>query len=301
MNSLNALLKNNTRHFLAHIKSYASQPAQYETLAVSVPKKNVYHVELNRPQKLNTLNQCMWSDLKKCFNTLHNDSDCRVVVISGQGKLFTAGIDLQSLVEYFSAANEIEDIGRRGRFLYKFIKDTQECITAVEECMKPVLAVVHGACLGAGVDLITAADIRYCTEDAWFQVKEVDVGLAADVGTLQRLPKVIGSASVVRELCYSARKVDAKEALDIGLVGKMLSDKQSAIDHALSMAELIASKSPVAVQATKQNILYSQDKTPREGLEHIALLNMLNHQSEDLSKSAIAAASRSGTPEFENY
>ncbi|RVE39976.1 hypothetical protein evm_015374, partial [Chilo suppressalis] len=128
-------------------------------------------------------------DLKDCFRALHDDAECRVIVLSGQGKLFTAGIDLNSLIEYFSTANDIEDIGRRGRFLYKYIKECQDSISSLEDCIKPVLTVIHGACIGAGVDLITAADMRYCTEDAWFQVKEVEVGLAPDVGTLQRLPK----------------------------------------------------------------------------------------------------------------
>ncbi|CAH0757132.1 unnamed protein product [Diatraea saccharalis] len=282
------------------IRCVSSLP-KYETLTVTVPKKNVYHVELSRPDKLNTVNKPMWGDLKKCFTALHHEPECRVIILSGQGKLFTAGIDLKSLIEYFSVANEIEDIGRRGRFLYTYIKECQESISALEECTKPVMSVVHGPCIGAGIDLITAADMRYCTEDAWFQVKEVAVGLAADVGTLQRLPKVIGSASTARELCFTARKFYAKEALEIGLVSKVFPDKESAMSHVMATAEQIASMSPVAVQATKQNIIFSQNKSNAEGLEHVALINMVNHQSEDLAKSAIAMASKGEKPEFEDY
>lgn len=116
---------------------------------------------------------------------------------------------------------EIDEVSRRGHWLEKTIKTSQEAITALEVCLKPVIVGVHSACVGAGVDLITAADIRYCTDDAWFQVKEVEIGMAADVGTLQRLPKVIGSQSLVRELCFTGRKFDSKEAFACGLVNRV--------------------------------------------------------------------------------
>ncbi|XP_063835472.1 delta(3,5)-Delta(2,4)-dienoyl-CoA isomerase, mitochondrial isoform X1 [Ostrinia nubilalis] len=303
MNTIKSLILNQPKNKFtaAVLRAYSSSKYSYETLAVSVPKKNVYHVELNRPDKLNTFNLAMWNEIGQCFKALHKEPECRVIVLSGQGKLFSAGIDLKSLVGYFTQANEIEDPPRRGRFLYDWMKDCQASITTLEDCIKPVLSVVHGACIGAGINLTTAADVRYCTEDAWFQVKEVEVGLAADVGVLQRLPKIVGNTSVARELCFTARKFDAKEALQIGLVGKVLPDKESALKHALQVAEDIATKSPVAVQATKLNIIYSQDKTPKEGLEHIALINMLNHQGEDFTKSAIALATKGEKPDFEDY
>ncbi|XP_068624499.1 delta(3,5)-Delta(2,4)-dienoyl-CoA isomerase, mitochondrial-like [Battus philenor] len=289
------LLVNNNKRVLEKImRRYSSSTgsAQYETLAVSVPKKYVYHVELNRPAKLNTFTPAMWKELSTCFSTLSETPECRVIVLSGQGKHFTGGIDLNGFIENASKAHELSDVARKARFLSYLIKEYQDGITALENCVKPVLAVVHNACVGAGVDLITAADIRYCTEEAWFQVKEVDVGLAADVGTLQRLPKVIGSASIARELCFTARKVPSKEALDIGLVSKVFSDKDSAIKEVLEVAQTIASKSPVAVQVTKQSLVYSQSRPTCEGLEHIRLLNMTMLQSDDLSKAAISQATK---------
>jgi Delta3,5-Delta2,4-dienoyl-CoA isomerase len=135
--------------------------------------------------------------------------------------------------------------------------------------VKPVITATHAACVGAGVDFITAADIRYCTKDAWFQVKEVDIGMAADVGTLQRLPKAIGSQSLVRELCYSARKMQSEEAKECGLVSKVFETKEKMLESALELAELIASKSPLAVQTTKKSIVYSMDHTNQEGLDQI--------------------------------
>ena len=116
---------------------------------------------------------------------------------------------------------EFEDVARKGRVLSRKIRAYQETMTSLEKCLKPIVSAVHSACIGAGIDMITAADIRYCTEDAWFSVKEVDIGMAADVGTLQRLPKVIKSQSLVRELCLTARKFDSKEAYDCGLVSRV--------------------------------------------------------------------------------
>lgn len=134
------------------------------------------------------------------------------------------------------------------------------------------MAAVHSACVGAGVDLITSADMRYCTKDAWFQVKEVDIGMAADVGTLQRLPKVIGNQSLVRELCFTARKMNSEEAERSGLIGKVFENKEEMMRAVIGLAESIGSKSPVAVQLTKKNIVFSQMKSNQEGLDHIVII-----------------------------
>ncbi|KAJ2943075.1 hypothetical protein O0L34_g18766 [Tuta absoluta] len=301
---LKSLISNQPRRIIANVcfRSYSSQTEvpKFETLAVSEPKKHVFHVALNRPKKLNTFSHNMWSELKSCFSSLSDNPQCRVVVLTGEGKHFTGGIDLNSFVENAAQANEFDDVARKARVLYHMIKAYQDGITAVEDCIKPVLVVTQNACVGAGVDLITAADIRYCTEDAWFQVKEVDIGLAADVGTLQRLPKVIGSTSIARELCFTARKLPAKEALQIGLVSKVYPDKDTAVNEVLSIAEEIACKSPVAVQTTKMSLVYSQSRPTKEGIMHIRLLNQAMLQSEDVAKAAVASASKGEPPEFDN-
>lgn len=283
------------RHF-----STSTGVPQFETLAITVPKKHVFHVELNRPKKLNTFNKAMWRELNECFSSLSNNSECRVVVLSGQGKHFTGGIEINSLVEMAAEAEDLPDVARKARYHYNFIKYAQDGITALEDCVKPVLTVVHNACIGAGVDLVTACDIRYCSQDAWFQVKEVDVGLAADVGTLQRLPKIIGNTSIARELCYTGRKFDAREASEIGFVSKVFPDKDTALSHALQVAEDVALKSPVAVQTTKQSLVYSQSRPNSDGLEHIRLLNSVMNQGEDLPKAAVAQATKSPPPDYEN-
>merc|ERR1711894_858417 len=176
-----------------------------------------------------------------------------------------------------------------GLSLKHFIMKYQESFNILETCTKPVIAAVHSGCVGGGIDMITACDIRYCTSDAWFQVKEVDVGLAADVGTLQRLPKVVGNDSLVRELCYTARKMYAQEALQFGLVSRIFENKEDMVKSAIELATDISSKSPVAVQGTKVNLVYSRDHSVREGLEYVAQWNMSMLQSEDLIKAAMAS------------
>lgn len=164
---------------------------------------------------------------------------------------------------------ETEDVARKGIVLERTIKLYQDSISAVERCPKPVIMAVHQACIGAGVDLITAGDIRYSTQDAFFQVKEVEIGMAADVGTLQRLPKVIGSQSLVRELCFTGRRFEAVEAERSGLISRVYPDKDALVSGALAVAEDIAGKSPIAVQTTKESLVYSLEHTNQEGLDHI--------------------------------
>ncbi|XP_071216543.1 delta(3,5)-Delta(2,4)-dienoyl-CoA isomerase, mitochondrial-like isoform X2 [Salvelinus alpinus] len=156
-------------------------------------------------------------------------------------------------------------------------------------CNKTVKACHVITCVPLGVDLITACDIRLCTQDAWFQVKEVDIGLTADVGTLQRLPKVIGSRSLVNELALTARKMYADEAKESGLVSRVFPDKEALMAGALEMAGEIAGRSPVAVQGTKVNLIYSRDHSVAEGLNYMATWNMSMLQTEDVMKSAAAS------------
>ncbi|KAF7265946.1 delta(3,5)-Delta(2,4)-dienoyl-CoA isomerase, mitochondrial isoform X2 [Rhynchophorus ferrugineus] len=259
----------------------------FNHLKVSVPKEFVYHVELNRSDKLNAINKAMFMEITSCFDALGQSEDCRVIVLSGSGKIFCAGIDLIDFSQKsLPSIAQVEDPARKAKLLSELIKLYQESMSSLEICNKPVLAAIHGACIGAGVDLVTSADIRHCTKDAYFSVKEADVGLAADIGSLQRLPKVLGSDSLARELCFTCRKFPAQEALNSGLVSKVYEDKEKMIDGVISMAEEISKKSPVAIQTTKASLVYSRDHSVQEGLNHIALLNQLMLQSEDLVTAA---------------
>ncbi|KAM9801465.1 delta(3,5)-Delta(2,4)-dienoyl-CoA isomerase, mitochondrial [Neosynchiropus ocellatus] len=222
-----------------------------------------------------------------CFHQISEDQDCRVVVVSGAGRVFTSGLDLMDMAPILMQP-EGDDVGRIAWDLRKLISRFQETFTALEKCTKPVIVAIHGACVGGGVDLVTACDVRLCTQDAWFQVKEVDIGLAADVGTLQRLPKVIGSRSLVNELALTARKMFSDEACSSGLVSRVFPDKDAMMAAALEMAGQMAARSPVAVQGTKVNLLYSRDHSVAEGLDYMASWNMSMLQTQDLMKSAQA-------------
>lgn len=216
-----------------------------------------------------------------------------MILTGGSAKHFTSGIDLMDHVDLLSPSSSGEDgdgpdVARRAWALKKHIARYQASFTAIENCPKPVIAAVHGACIGGGVDMICAADVRLATSDAFFCVKEVAIGLAADVGTLQRLPKVVASDSWVREICYTARNVPAAEAEKFGLVSRVLADRASMEAEAVAMATRIAGMSPVAVQGTKINLNYSRGRTVAEGLEYQSAWNASMLQTADLPEAAQA-------------
>ncbi|KAM5296067.1 delta(3,5)-Delta(2,4)-dienoyl-CoA isomerase, mitochondrial [Glossophaga mutica] len=259
----------------------------YEFLKVTTAQRHVLHVQLNRQEKRNAMNRAFWREMVECFNKITQDADCRAVVISGAGKMFTAGIDLMDMASDILQPQG-DDVARTSWHLRNLITRYQEAFNVIEKCPKPVIAAIHGGCIGGGVDLITACDIRYCAQDAFFQVKEVDVGLAADVGTLQRLPRVIRSQSLVNELAFTARKMMADEALSSGLVSRVFPDKEVMFEAAFALAAEISSKSPVAVQGTKINLLYSRDHSVAEGLNYMMSWNMSMLQTQDIVKSVQA-------------
>jgi delta(3,5)-delta(2,4)-dienoyl-CoA isomerase len=188
------------------------------TVSITEAAPGVLHIALNRPDRSNAMNKAMWAEIGQAFRfaALH---PCRVVLLTGAGKNFTSGLDLMDHVDLFApASGGQEDAARRAFRLRDHIKAYQASFTAVEECPKPVIAAVHGACIGGGVDLVAAADVRFASGDAWFCIKEAEIGLAADVGTLQRLPKVVGNDSLVREWAYTARRITAEEAQKAGML-----------------------------------------------------------------------------------
>ncbi|RKP22527.1 enoyl-CoA hydratase/isomerase [Syncephalis pseudoplumigaleata] len=262
---------------------------------------HVLHVQLNRPERLNAFNSQLWQDLHDCFATVAHDTETRVVVLSALGKTFTAGLDCEcaAVQEAVSVVSEREDPARTAYHLRKKIADWQNAISAVEKCDRPVIAAIHGACIGAGVDLSTACDVRYCSKDAFFSVKEVDIGMAADVGTLQRLPKVVGNNSWVREICFTARNVPAEEAHHYGLVGRVFGTREELLENAIALANEIAGKSPIATLGTKHLLNYSRDHTVDEGLAYTVAWNAAMLQSTDL-KEGVMAGLQKRKPLFAN-
>ncbi|KAG0277839.1 putative enoyl CoA hydratase [Linnemannia gamsii] len=256
----------------------------YETVKVSFPAPFVAHVELNRPKKLNAINDPMWTDIGAVFNQLRDDENVRAIVLSGSGRCFTSGLDLFSL----NLPVIPDDPSRTAFKVRPYIKKLQDSLTAIEICDKAVIAAIHGPCIGGGIDITTACDIRYASKDAYFSVKEVDIGLAADVGSLQRLPKVVGNISWVRELCLTGRNFDSKEALEQGFISKVVVDHEAVLAAALATASLIAEKSPVAAIGTKHILNYSRDHTVQEGLDYVATWNQVMLTTPDLPTAAAA-------------
>ncbi|KAJ3076502.1 putative enoyl CoA hydratase [Rhizoclosmatium hyalinum] len=260
---------------------------KYKTLVLSVPVEGVLHVEFNRPKKLNAMNPQMWKDLGDCFTTVSTNSNIRAIVLSGAGKGFTAGLDLMEYAGDFGNGGEGVDAARRAFGFLEVVKAMQGQVSAIEACRVPVIAAVHGPCYGAGIDVITAADVRFCSADAVFSVKEVDIALAADVGTLQRLPKVVGNQSWVHDVCLSARPFAAAEAKEFGLVSRVVEgSREQVVAAAVKYAQLIASKSPVAVSGTKNVLKYSRDHSVEDGLKYVGVWNAAMAQTEDMVKAA---------------
>lgn len=250
----------------------------------------VAHVAINRPDKVNALHEPAWKELKAIFEQIDQDPEVRVAILSGEGKLFCAGIDLQMLMSVKNVEN-IECAGRRSETILKFIKELQAPINAIENCSKPVLAAIHGGCIGGGVDIVAACDMRYCTDDAYFTIKEIDMGMVADLGTLQRLPKFVKPA-VVAEMAFTGRKVGAVEAKEIGLVNSHYSDKDAMMAQVFVLAKLIASKSPLSIRGTKEVLRHTRDHSVEDGLHHMAVWNSAMLLSDDLTAAFMAAMSK---------
>lgn len=250
----------------------------------------VAHVRLDRPKQANAMHRPLWDELHLVLRAADADPSVRIVVISGHGRHFCAGIDLDMLAELF-AVREQECAGRAGEQLRRIILDLQEVFTAVERCRVPVIAAVHGACVGAGLDLAAACDLRYASADASFVLKEVDMGIAADVGVLQRLPRIVGEG-VARELAYTCRPVDGREAATLRLVNGVYDDAAQLHAAVAELAAQLAAKSPLALRGTKHAITYARDHSVADGLDQVATWNAATLLSADLDESIAAAKAR---------
>ncbi|CAL5418695.1 unnamed protein product [Camellia sinensis] len=268
---------------------------KYKTLEIvqQNPNSPVFNLHLNRPSLLNALSLDFFTEFPKALSSLDQNPNVAVIVLSGNGDHFCSGIDLKALS---SITSESSDHGRTAERVRREIKRFQEAVTAVERCRKPVIAAVHGACIGGGVDIITACDIRYCTERAFFSVKEVDLAITADLGTLQRLPSIIGHGSTM-ELALTGRRFSGSEAKELGLVSKVFSTKDAMDEGVRAVAEEIGAKSPLAVTGTKAVLLRSRDLTLDQGLDYVATWNSGMLLSDDLVE-AISSYSQKRRPSF---
>ena len=253
-------------------------------------KDQLGHLSFNRTDKSNALHMEAWHELKRSFEYLSDHEEVRAIILAGQGKHFCAGIDLALLMD-INRHDGITCEARKREHLRKFIFFLQDSITAIERCAKPVIAAVHGGCIGGGVDIIAACDMRYATDDAYFTIKEVDMGLVADIGTLQRLPKII-PPGIMAELAYTGRKVSGTEAAAIHMVNQSFVSREDLMTHVHGVAATIAAKSPLVIRGIKENLLYTRDHSVTESLTYVANYNAAYVMSDDLMESFSAQMER---------
>lgn len=261
----------------------------YSTLTLSV-EDHVAHLSLNRPSAYNSFNRAFWKELPRAIAEVAAASEARVVVVSSTGKHFSAGMDL----EIFQQPDErlfSGEAGRRAEFVRRLVLELQESFNALEKLRIPVLAAVQGGCIGGALDMVCACDSRYCTSEAFFTIKETQLGMVADLGTLQRLPKLIPQG-VARELAYTGRRFTADEALRTGLVNKVFDSHEAMLDGVLAIAAEIAGNSPLAVTGSKTVLNYSRDHSVDDGLQFIAALQGGIFQPADMLEGFSAKAQR---------
>jgi enoyl-CoA hydratase len=225
---------------------------------------------MNRPDKANGMTGDFWADLPRLLTALDRDETVRVAIIKGEGRHFTGGMDLAAFAGLETLFKN--EPGRSAFAMRNMILDLQNAFNAIERVRFPVIAAIHGACIGAGIDMITACDLRLASADASFSVEEIHIGMAADVGTLQRLPKLVAPA-IAAELAYTGRRFDASEARSMGLVSRVLDDKAALDAAADELALSITAKSPLAIAGIKRNLAYARDHSVADGLDYIATWN----------------------------
>ncbi|MFT5203081.1 MAG: enoyl-CoA hydratase [Candidatus Aldehydirespiratoraceae bacterium] len=264
--------------------------------------EGVAHLRLSRPDAYNSMIPAFWSELPEIISELSDSGRVRAVVLSSTGKHFSAGMDLSVFGggdgDSVEGGVDIKERGRqRAAFRYNVLH-LQQSFSILEQARMPVLAAIQGGCIGGAVDMVTAADCRYATADAFFCIQEINIGMTADVGTLQRLPKLIPEG-IVRELAYTGRRMSADQALGYGLVNQVFEDPDSMLSGVHEIAAEIASKSPLAVHGTKEMVLYTRDHSVEDSLKYIAAWQTGMFQPGDMAETFVAK-SEGREPKFED-
>lgn len=265
----------------------------YTTFSLNI-ENYIAHIELSRPEALNSMIPEFWYELPECVRAIDNNAVARVIVISAQGKHFCAGMDLAVFANMGQSFNE--EPGRRAEQMRRGILELQDAFNALEQVRIPVLAAIQGGAIGGAVDMICACDSRYSTKDAFFCIKETQIGMTADVGTLQRLGDLM-SHGLVRELTYTGRNMSASEALHHGFVNQVFDDEQSLLEGVMAIAKQIAIHSPLAIAGCKEMLNYSRDHTVSESLNYMATWQSGMLQMTDVQE-ALSAGNEKRIPEF---
>ena len=259
---------------------------------------SIAHIRFNRPEKRNSMNEDFWRLFPKEVEELDDSGEIRALIVSSTGPHFSAGIDLSMFKDDVVEHETNQELGRSRGYFIQQLKFLQRAASCLEDARFPVVAAVQGGCIGGGIDLITAADIRLCTKDAFFLIEEINVGLAADIGTIQRLPKII-PAGIAREWTMMGEKISAERAKEVGLVSSLHESHEEMIDSAFEMAEKLASKTPLAMWVTKEVLNYSRDHSVKEGLDNVALWNAATLHKEDVMTTMMSKMQKK-KPEYRN-
>lgn len=245
--------------------------------------KHIAWVYLNRPEKKNAMGPDAWKEIIPIFDDIQDDDNILVAILAGKGKDFCAGIDLVGMAPQVPALKDWDMSAGAKKELFRSLFPLQESISCVEKCSKPVICAFHGYCIGAGLDLGSACDIRLASEDAKISLREAAVAFIADVGSLQRVPHIVGQG-IARELAFTAKFIDAKRAKEVNLVNEIFPDKESLLKGAHEMAMEIAKNSPLAVQGTKDVLNYCRGKSIADGLEYVAARSAMILPSDDMAE-----------------
>ncbi len=267
----------------------------YKSLTLEINNK-VAHIKLNRADDFNSMNLDFWQEFPKVIHNINNESAARVVVISSTGKHFCAGMDLSVFTQSEQDSNL--ELGRKHEKMRRTVLQLQESFNALEKVRMPVLMAIQGGCIGGAVDMISAADCRYCTEDAFFSIEETKLGMTADLGTLQRLPKLI-SMGLVKELAYTGRRMSAKEAKAAGLVNNVYVDQESMLSAVMQIATEIAARSPLAVTGCKEMINYARDHSVTDSLNYMSVWQSGMYQPQTDMMETFTAKAEKRAPIFE--
>jgi enoyl-CoA hydratase len=266
----------------------------YDHINLTITNK-IAHLTLNRPTTLNTMHPALWRELTDALQRLQREAPARALIISSTGKHFTAGMAL----DVFGAGILLDDKSAGGRAnIVPQLADMQRAFNLIEQLRMPVIAAIQGGCIGGGVDMVSACDIRLATADAFFCIQEINIGMTADLGTLQRLPKLIPEG-IVHEMAYTGRRLPAQRALAVGLVNEVFDSQQAMLDAALQMAQEIAEKPPVAIWGSKQAIHYARDHSTHDALQQMGWLQSGIWQTSNLIET-FQAKQQGRTPQFDD-
>lgn len=248
-------------------------------------RDGIAHLRLNRPERMNTMAPAFFPALRDAVRGLHDDAQARVLVISSTGKHFCAGMALDVFAG--DAAALATGTARQRLNFQETLRRLMDCFSALDEARFPVVCAIQGGCIGGALDLASACDIRVCSADAFFTVQEINIGMAADLGVLQRLPKIVPQG-VAREMAYTGERLDAQRALAVGLVNAVLPDAAALLAHAMALASSIAAKSPLAIAGSKLALNHARDHGVAASLQQMTLLQSAIFDTGEMAE-AIAA------------